>query len=65
MQLPINLNKNNEVKNYPSVHVNNIPEEEIEKYEKDKSSALNDTLISVCKKRKLKQKRKSLLDYAL
>jgi hypothetical protein len=48
-QIPIHLNKNNDFKNYPGTHLNEISKEVLDKYKSDKSSELHDLLIDHCK----------------
>lgn len=55
MQIPIHFNVENEdVKNYPGTHVNNIDQHIIDQYQADKSSTLHDILIEHCQNLKNK-----------
>ena len=50
IQVPIHFNAEaGDYSNYPGIHVNNINEEDIAEYEKDKNNALHDQLIEVAK----------------
>ena len=44
-QIPIHLNKPNDLENYPGTHINNIPEEQLEAYKKQYDSELHQILL--------------------
>jgi hypothetical protein len=60
MQIPIHFNANDDYINYPGIHINNISDDVISKYESNKTSELHETLINVCKttKKSIEENRK-------
>jgi hypothetical protein len=48
MQIPIRFNKDNDMINYPGIHINGISETELNAYEVNKSCSLHEKIMQHC-----------------
>jgi hypothetical protein len=60
MQIPIHFNANGNLENHPGTHLNDVTEAELTEYQNDKTAALHNKLIDLCKriKNKVEEDRK-------